>query len=115
MNSQTQPSAPVAHTPGPWHVETFRQHGENFDSILVRAHGENADAFNEDNMTVAVMTHMRNGDANARLIAAAPELLGTLKQLVFAITEDAATPMSEDSPALIWARAAIAKAEGRAS
>ena len=52
--------------------------------------------------------------ANTRLIAAAPELLEALKQYIFATTEDAPTPMPEDSLALIWARAAIAKAEGRA-
>ena len=59
------------HTPTPWNVETFRQYGEDFNSTLIRAHGFLADAMNEDNVTVACMTHMENGPANAAFIVRA--------------------------------------------
>ena len=49
---------------------------------------------------------------NARLIAAAPELLAALKECLYEL--DRLTSCSpEDSSAMIQARAAIAKAEGR--
>lgn len=50
--------------------------------------------------------------ANARLIAAAPDLLEALKDLCDDIEEAGATPL--DRPAYYKARAAIAKAEGKA-
>lgn len=58
-------------TARPWTSEIFRQHGEYFNSVLIRAHGSDADALYEDNMTVAILTHQRDAEANAALIARA--------------------------------------------
>ena len=51
-------------------------------------------------------------DKEAKLAGAAPELLAALKECLYEL--DMLTSCSpEDSPAMIQARAAIAKAEGR--
>lgn len=79
----------VKHTPGPWHVANGCQIRGAKDQI-------------------AKAWMMRNGEglANARLIAAAPELLNALE----AITEAYDTSLPEYKVA----RAAIAKARGEA-
>lgn len=89
------------HTPGPWFVgETWKLRPPiycNTGEICTTEHGQ------EDSR------------ANARLIAAAPELLEALKELV-EWAMDAATELDipTHSPSCISkARAAIAKAEGR--
>lgn len=83
----------MKHTPGPW--------GLNIDTVCIR-----------DGVSVQPVTHHMDsqGMADARLIAAAPELLEALKAMRDAFwgtshneAEDAANEM---------ARAAIAKAEG---
>ena len=53
------------HTPGPWTTET--------DSCMVR---------NAQKVAVAFTSNLQNADANARLIAAAPDLLAALKGLL---------------------------------
>jgi len=80
------------HTPGPWvfFIDGFGDH-----SI------ESAQDSNGNRLPVA-MTFRRN-NADARLIAAAPDLLAALRALVH--------PMASDED-LDAARAAIAKAEG---
>jgi hypothetical protein len=52
----------------------------------------------------------RTAEANARLIAAAPDLLDALRTIV---EYGPQSGMKADAPMLIAARAAIAKAEGR--
>jgi hypothetical protein len=98
------------HTPGPWVVFT--------DSVSDRA--------------LAILPAMRRGevcefakapeDADARLIAAAPDLLGALKAICGAVASgDVAGCLIHHSPtgwantgdALAKAEAAIAKAEGK--
>ncbi len=86
-----------AHTPGPWHVTP--------DSFVMTT--------SRPSLGIArVITHVRGFDANARLIAAAPDLLEALRE----IDGEAVCPAAEYVPALpkIWeiARRAIAKAEG---
>ena len=60
------------------------------------------------------LVNFRN-EANARLIAAAPELYETLKALIDALpsSEEMAARGKAEGPMLVQARAAIAKAEGR--
>ena len=87
----------MAHTPGPWKVDK-----SGFNVIRSTAP-----------ITIAMTqpsTHMK---ANARLIAAAPELLEALKTLDN--IERGMQGWHEDAKANVWARAraAIAKAEGR--
>lgn len=89
-------AATARHTPGPWAV---------FDSEIVSHHTDQhiADAPLEDGMNPT------EWQANAHLIAAAPELLETLKALVDAYED----PMLDDPHSLVLAaKEAIAKAEG---
>lgn len=90
------------HTPGPWELAyeldgdgdavRVSRAGHNFDVALVYGHGGDA-----------LSDHERN--ANARLVAAAPDLLSALR----AVVEIADRKTVEFDAA----RAAIAKAEGR--
>lgn len=83
------------HTPGPWNTVIL-----NGDRIAVVAH---------DSSDVATLTHASHADA--RLIAAAPELLAALEALLnrpgplFHLVED-----ERHWPQIDAARAAIAKA-----
>jgi hypothetical protein len=96
------------HTPGPWVV---RDDGHDYLWPLIDA--ENVGAGHYASIAIAIQRdphpqHRGGIDAataaaNARLIAAAPELLNALKQLVD-------TPVSDS--AYRAARAAIARAEG---
>lgn len=83
------------HTPTPWHVEICRQHGENFDTILIRGHGKQADAINEDNQTLACLTGRENAAANAAFIVRAvnshQHLVEALKAIVAALTQPVQT------------------------
>lgn len=83
-----------AHTPGPWAVDPTVSSGE-----VMTAHGY---AIHE-HPTYSSITDTKEIQANARLIAAAPELLLALQEL-----------MNTDGGDLRWfsARAAIAKATG---
>ena len=79
------------YTPGPWHIANGVQIRSNRDQI-------------------AKIWMMRGGEgrANARLIAAAPDLLEALIELA----DCGAEAWGEDRPCVKWARAAIAKATG---
>ena len=99
------------HTPGPWRVEDWKYTDSRFswrrDGVptIVSANDAIAEAFNlyrpnaEDDAESEAL-------ANARLIAAAPELLEALQNLTH--------PMASDED-LQNALAVIAKAEGRAA
>lgn len=85
------------HTPGPWEA------GQYGNSFIVTAKGGMYD--------VAVVRNIGNEDnaANARLIAAAPDLLEALRQLRDAFI---VTSVEMQADAMRAARAAIAKATG---
>lgn len=93
----------ATHTPGPWNVGTSDQGREVvFLNGLTERHGSLGPSQNWIDC---------NTEGNARLVAAAPELLQVLKEL-----EESAGYWSEyDVPLGIVdrIRAAIAKAEGR--
>ena len=82
------------HTSGPWH--------------LGRRAGNPA-IYSQDGAEIADVLHVTNGDwrGNARLIAAAPDLLAALKELL--ADKYLADPINADRMAKT--RAAIAKAE----
>ncbi len=92
------------YTPAPWRV--------NFDEAIKIA--------DDNNSTLAMVTHLhllgrRNGnevEANARLIAAAPELLEALEELANRAAEIHGTARHTVMPLVHKARAAIAKATG---
>jgi hypothetical protein len=93
------------HTPGPW-VWAERHHG------LFGSGKDNRvlDFASYEGMWLAVSDHQ---EANASLIAAAPDLLAGLRAVV-AMVDPAQPYMTHDElTALADARAAIAKAEGR--
>ena len=92
------------HTPGPWYIGSGTYEGRNIYS---------AEAVTDDEgftYNPVVATAEDDGvvcwDANARLMAAAPELLDALKSLSCAID------VTAYGAALAKARAAIAKATG---
>jgi hypothetical protein len=64
-----------------------------------------------------IVLHTANNEANARLIAAAPELLAALKRseqyLVLAVADSSGNLKAITQNDLNMIRAAIAKAEGR--
>ena len=80
------------HTPGPWTVDNQYIHGPDGIRFLAVA-GDGA------------------GQANARLIASAPDLLASLEEL-FATDSIRATTSASSIAAIAIARAAIAKATG---
>ncbi len=113
----------VAHTPGPWHRD--------------RESGVRCDVRSESGRKIALCwglstsraaqansaSYRAECDANARLIAAAPELLEALRQLEMAVLHNGdwddgcfyhnGTSAPELQRPLDDARAAIAKVEGR--
>lgn len=85
----------MTHTPGPWHVVKIP--GES----RLRVHAETYD--------VADICHAGGADdANARLIAAAPDMLAACKDFL-----EACHKGKDLKPAMAQARKAIEKAEGR--
>jgi hypothetical protein len=97
----------MTHTPGPW---TARQNPEP-ESFL--RHSFFIDGGEPQRAPVAEVRHYYDGEgrANARLIAAAPELLEALENIDANLTgKDCLAQRVEDS--IRRARAAIAKARG---
>lgn len=92
---------PMRHSPGPW---TFQERGS---LILDARTGDNQCAVAH----VQVNTYKNEGFYNARLIAAAPELLSALIELV----RRAETVSHMEGDALHRACAAIIKATGDSS
>lgn len=110
------------HTPGPWVVGEGAICGGEYGGTMVCEHPtrkwERLDAASAGAAKVLAKM-MPESEANARLIAAAPELLEALRELLaerYALEEpeqfDAAGNWTSDSPASVKARAAIAKATG---
>lgn len=119
----TTPTAPLAHTPGPWHVVNgieVHDKAAEYDSSGTRI-GEtpNRICLVEYPYSYPDYRHGATKEANARLIAAAPELLEALRGALVAL-EQAYTALPDDSPAQDYfvacyiepAREAIARATG---
>lgn len=100
------------HTPGPWTVKPRERDG-HADTIIA----PNGRAFvqvgtHEAEEQVLDYPHENTQTANARLIAAAPELLEALKVALYELEEIAERPNARRYAAEA-SRAALAKAEGR--
>lgn len=94
------------HTPGPW---VYRR-GDEWSLSVVTHHGELPDG-NPNAWTVASLNTRRDeADANARLIAAAPQLLEALRRYDTGCM--AMDPEPNCQCVGCVTRAAIAKAEG---
>lgn len=94
------------HTPGPWHLAKETTRGQFVRDYRIR---DKADGL------IATLGPV-DQDANAALIAAAPDLLAALEALDFCL--DSTTPEMQRAMALIrpareQAKAAIAKARGQ--
>ena len=96
------------HTPGPWKVESSSKDGSRVTAIaLVAWCGANSCFGVDGNQFISA----KQARANARLIAAAPELLEALKALDSAFMSH--TLWNGEPPVeIVQARAAIAKATG---
>lgn len=88
----------MTHTPGPWRIETG---GGSDPTSHVYADDPNGCAADGDLVTIADLIE---NEANARLIAAAPDLLAACKKM---------RQIASAQFGLNEANAAIAKAEGR--
>lgn len=99
------------HTPGPWKVY---EQGKDHDSIEHLIAIQTAERYPQ---TIADLRLGRIGDlpaeANAALIAAAPELLAALKEVRAYIDPGATYPTPSKRRLIANLDAAIAKAEGR--
>jgi hypothetical protein len=93
----------MTHTPGPW------RSGDRYNTVFGPPNGQPSP------QTIA--TIQRGNEANARLIAAAPELLEVAKKMVADHDELSPTligmPLNVANSTIDAARAAIAKAEGK--
>jgi hypothetical protein len=100
----------MKHTPGPWvaDLETY--------PIMVRSQSETwplvDELGNEEGRTGVFIANTGDNKANARLIAAAPDLLEALKVILRDHMAVHGVGDLEMQPALFQARAAIAKATG---
>lgn len=88
------------HTPGPWSQGTV---GEGRECVWLNGRTQEARGYDREQEWIDC-----NTEANARLIAAAPELLEALIELA----DCGAEAWGEDRPCVRIARDAIAKATG---
>lgn len=103
MNTQNQQTKNAQHTPGPWKVvELGRDMGVVPESRPVQSVAVCSRLYRED---------APDADANARLIAAAPDLLNMLERMVAETTGGFAPCLLT----LEHARNALAKAKGGAA
>lgn len=99
----------AAHTPGPWKISGLDPHVIGPVRILVM---DGTDV-PQSRAVARVIDRGPEAEANARLIAAAPELLDACKRLLKFNEELCADiHVSEHYPSAELARTAIAKAEG---
>ncbi len=92
------------HTPAPWTADGY--HNEYYASISVKAGGRGVCAISS-----AIKRPGAESAANARLIAAAPDLLAALEELLPAAARSI-QGTTDGEPILQAARAALAKATG---
>ena len=96
------------HTPGPWNADKATYHN-GYIEYFVRRDGD-AVAITGD---ITDPETKQPSEANAQLIAAAPDLLEALKWIMSECRVFCQDSMDIDDGAVYSAREAIAKAEGR--
>jgi hypothetical protein len=111
----------MTHTPGPWTLANPRQTMGKWEQVQIRVgndaicdvypHGT-ATLKARNNRTVSARVLSAEDRANARLIAAAPDLLAVLKEFAAGRNAVAALPLEEAIALTERVRAAISKAEG---
>jgi hypothetical protein len=91
------------HSPTPWKVELLDAHRRNPVRVVNAHDGDVAVVALGDGVT------REEAEANARLLAAAPDLLAACRDALEALADD---DMHTDPPAVVALLAAIAKATG---
>ena len=113
------------HTPGPWHLgtpsaaydnshmcEVMTEYATKNEGATVGCHDVICRTWSPNHMASSVRLSWQECYANARLIAAAPELLEALRTLLsYANTLEMRLDADGEHRAMQQARAAIAKAE----
>ncbi len=99
----------MTHTPGKWSAQ-FKQEDVIY-GVPICAKGRSPRRHVPVANVPVDYTDRKEREANARLIAAAPELLEALKMALEALTEDSNAQVRLETAG--WVEAAIAKAEGR--
>lgn len=102
------------YTPGPWEIkkqwgDEWWFGGRNGAEIIIQS---KVAGWNVVAVTGAKMDEIGIDDANARLMAAAPELLEALQSIVRSLSDQDDEGLIEHAEPMINARAAIAKALG---
>ena len=95
----------MTHTPGSWHVG--KPYGRK--KIIIPVYPATP------TLELLVIAHVHTSEANALLIAAAPELLAAAKLVTESVWADEPCPLVHDDDDPCWLdlmKAAIAKAEG---
>lgn len=120
MTTPTNPTAPApnagqstAHTPGPWRYHLGRGANPRFHVQTTAGYQIASTIELKTQRTVTRAVEFEENaaiEANARLIASAPELLAALERALPALERDCLT--ASENGALIEARAAIANAKG---
>jgi hypothetical protein len=100
------------HTPGPWVIQTCNANGPFLDSFFISTEERIVCRFPTG--TGQFSETGQENLANARLIAAAPELLSALEDMLCAYMGDREMTAEDCVCAADIARAAIAKAKGEA-
>ena len=105
------------HTPGPWEVRADPSHYDSFTTVVAGSGEQRKGMLREMIVEIGGWAGIETAEANARLIAAAPDLLAACQRLVTLIDESdqwsdvvSGTAMGE---IVNEARTAVAKAEGK--
>ena len=105
------------HTPGPWEVRADPSHYDSFTTVVAGSGEQRKGMLRELIVEIGGWAGIETAEANARLIAAAPDLLAACQRLVTLIDESdqwsdvvSGTAMGE---IVNEARTAVAKAEGK--
>jgi hypothetical protein len=100
----------AAHTPGPWLVANNGKNGKKTPTFRVWRTDPNQPKGDDfGNIGYACIAPHVGGEANARLIAASPELLEALETLVQRVSDLGTNGFSQE---VAKGKAAIAKAKG---
>ena len=110
MSTQTK------HTPGPWYIPTIRANFADKRPLWETVRSKHT----EEPICRIAQDMIHDAEANAHLIAAAPELLGCAKNAVYWAlrqhamdTEEGKVDLGVKPGWILSLQAAIAKAEGR--
>ena len=96
------------HTPGPWRVLWANDNDTGLQPYVIATQGRGFEVASVNRLDAALCGDVA---ANARLVAASPELLAALKAIM---NGQLCGDVDLDAPRFEAARAAIAKAEGGA-